>query len=55
MKKEIPFEWDEVCNNAFKSIKAYLMKPLVLVAPVPRRPLVLYITSQKHLVGVVLA
>ena len=34
MKKEIPFEWDEACNNAFKSIKAYLMKPPMLVAPI---------------------
>ena len=35
MKKGISFEWDEACNNAFKSIKAYLIKPPVLVAPVP--------------------
>ena len=34
MKKEIPFEWDEACNNAFKSINAYLMKPPMLVAPI---------------------
>lgn len=41
IKKGIPFEWDEACNNAFKSIKSYLMKPSVLVAPVPGKPLVL--------------
>ena len=29
MKKKILFEWDETCNIAFKSIKAYLMKPQV--------------------------
>ncbi|XP_057505589.1 uncharacterized mitochondrial protein AtMg00860-like [Actinidia eriantha] len=47
-KKGIPFEWDEACNNAFKCIKAYLMKPPVLAALVPRRPLVLYIAAQEH-------
>ncbi|KAL0427297.1 UNVERIFIED_CONTAM: hypothetical protein Slati_2904500 [Sesamum latifolium] len=35
MKKGVPFEWDEACRNAFRSIKSYLMKPPVLVAPVP--------------------
>ena len=55
MKKEIPFEWDEVCNNAFKSIKAYLMKPPVLVALTLGWPLVLYISVQKHSVGALLA
>ncbi|KAL0378908.1 UNVERIFIED_CONTAM: hypothetical protein Sradi_3196300 [Sesamum radiatum] len=29
MKKDVPFEWDEVCDKAFKSIKSYLMKLLV--------------------------
>ncbi|XP_057481975.1 uncharacterized protein LOC130768885 [Actinidia eriantha] len=55
MKKGIPFEWDETCNNAFKSIKAYLMKPPVLVAPIPGRPLVLYIVTQERSVGALLA
>ncbi|KAI3456919.1 hypothetical protein Pfo_013582 [Paulownia fortunei] len=47
MKKGIPFEWDKSCRNAFESIKIYLMKPPVLVAPVPGRPLILYIAAQK--------
>ncbi|XP_057461067.1 uncharacterized protein LOC130751463 [Actinidia eriantha] len=55
MKKGIPFEWDETCNNAFKSIKAYLIKPPVLVAPIPGRPLVLYIAAQERSVGALLA
>ena len=55
MKKGIPFEWDEVCNNAFKSIKAYLMKPLMLVALVLGRPLVLYIATQDCSIGALLA
>ncbi|KAK4403237.1 hypothetical protein Sango_1064400 [Sesamum angolense] len=48
MKKDIPFQWDEACDKAFKSIKSYLMKPPVLVAPVPGRPLILYITAQER-------
>ncbi|KAI3446917.1 hypothetical protein Pfo_003582 [Paulownia fortunei] len=55
MKQGISFEWDESCRNAFKSIKAYLMKPPVLAAPVPGRPLILYIAAQYRSVGALLA
>ncbi|KAL0440414.1 UNVERIFIED_CONTAM: Transposon Tf2-12 polyprotein [Sesamum latifolium] len=40
MKKDVPFEWDEAFDKVFKSIKSYLMKPLVLVPPVPLGPLI---------------
>ncbi|KAL0300176.1 UNVERIFIED_CONTAM: hypothetical protein Scaly_2568400 [Sesamum calycinum] len=39
----------------FRSIKSYLMKPPVLVAPVPRRPLILYIAAQECSVGALFA
>ncbi|KAL0423127.1 UNVERIFIED_CONTAM: hypothetical protein Sradi_0847500 [Sesamum radiatum] len=55
MKKGVSFEWDEACHNAFRSIKSYLMKPPVLVAPVPGRPLILYIAAQECSVGALLA
>ncbi|KAL0411689.1 UNVERIFIED_CONTAM: Transposon Tf2-12 polyprotein [Sesamum latifolium] len=55
MKKEVPFEWDEACDKAFKSIKLYLMKPLVLVAPVHGRLLILYVAAQERSVGILLA
>ncbi|KAL0427682.1 UNVERIFIED_CONTAM: hypothetical protein Slati_2943000 [Sesamum latifolium] len=55
MKKEVPFEWDEACDKAFKSIKSYLMKPPVLVAPVHGRPLILYVAAQERSVGILLA
>ncbi|KAL0406001.1 UNVERIFIED_CONTAM: hypothetical protein Slati_3914000 [Sesamum latifolium] len=55
MKKDVPFEWDEACDKAFKSIKFYLMKPPVLVAPVHGRPLILYVAAQEHSVGILLA
>ncbi|KAL0444371.1 UNVERIFIED_CONTAM: Transposon Tf2-12 polyprotein [Sesamum latifolium] len=55
MKKEVPFEWDEACDKAFKSIKSYLMKPPVLVALVHGRPLILYVAAQERSVGILLA
>ncbi|KAG9442391.1 hypothetical protein H6P81_018245 [Aristolochia fimbriata] len=55
LKKETPFEWNESCRNAFNNIKAYLTKPLVLVAPIVGRPLLLYIAAQKGSVGALLA
>ncbi|KAL0444585.1 UNVERIFIED_CONTAM: hypothetical protein Slati_2181200 [Sesamum latifolium] len=50
MKKDVPFEWDEACDKAFKS-----MKPSVLVAPVHGRPLILYVAAQERSVGILLA
>ncbi|XP_060200598.1 uncharacterized protein LOC132628857 [Lycium barbarum] len=55
MKKDIPFEWDQACANAFESIKSYLIKPPVLVAPIPGKPLILYIATQERSVGALLA
>ncbi|KAK4388288.1 hypothetical protein Sango_2435400 [Sesamum angolense] len=55
MKKDVPFQWDEACDKAFKSIKSYLMKPPVLIAPVPGRPLILYVAAQERSVGILLA
>ncbi|KAL0444704.1 UNVERIFIED_CONTAM: hypothetical protein Slati_2193100 [Sesamum latifolium] len=55
MKKDVPFAWDIACDKAFKSIKSYLMKPPVLVAPVHGRPLILYVAAQKRSVGILLA
>ncbi|XP_070013590.1 uncharacterized protein [Nicotiana sylvestris] len=55
MKKGIPFKWDQACSNAFESIKTYLVKPPVLAAPIPRKPLILYIAAQERFVGALLA
>ncbi|KAL0411919.1 UNVERIFIED_CONTAM: hypothetical protein Slati_3781600 [Sesamum latifolium] len=55
MKKDVPFEGDDACDKAFKSIKSYLMKPPVLVAPVFERPLILYVTAQERSTGILLA
>lgn len=55
MKKGVPFEWDQACQNAFDSIKAYLMKPPVLMSPKKGKPLLLYITALDGSLGALLA
>ena len=55
MQKDTTFEWDQACSNAFESIKSYLMKPPVLAAPIPGKPLILYIAAQERSVGALLA
>ncbi|KAK4389807.1 hypothetical protein Sango_2317700 [Sesamum angolense] len=55
MKKDVLFQWDEACDKAFKSIKSYLMKPPVLVAPVPGHSLILNVAAQECSVGILLA
>ena len=55
MKKDVPFEWDEACNNAFKSVKTYLLSSPILKAPILGRPLILYISVQEQSLGVLLA
>ncbi|KAK4380952.1 hypothetical protein Sango_3015100 [Sesamum angolense] len=54
-EKNVPFQWDEACDKVFKTIKSYLMKPTVLVAPVLDRPLILYVATQERSVGILLA
>ena len=55
MKKDVFFIWDQVCHNAFKNIKKYLLSPPILHAPVPDRPLILYTAAQERSLGVLLA
>ncbi|KAL0291240.1 UNVERIFIED_CONTAM: Polyprotein P3 [Sesamum angustifolium] len=38
-----------------RSIKSYLMKPPILIAPVPGRLLILYVAAQERFVGILLA
>ncbi|KAM2301621.1 hypothetical protein ACFX1S_032518 [Malus domestica] len=55
MKKDVPFVWDEACHNTFESIKKYLSSPPVLGAPVPGKPLILYIVAQESSIRALLA
>ncbi|PKI38148.1 hypothetical protein CRG98_041461, partial [Punica granatum] len=45
LRKNAAIEWDEECQKAFDTIKAYLVQPPVLVPPTPGHPLVLYLTA----------
>ena len=47
--------WNEKCQEAFEKIKNYLMKPPILVPPVPERPLLLYLTTTDTAMGALLA
>ncbi len=38
LHKNAAIEWDEECQKAFDSIKAYLVNPPVLVPPTPGKP-----------------
>ena len=55
LKKEIPMVWNEQCQEAFEKIKSYLMKPPILVPPVPEKPLLLYLTITNIAMGALLA
>ena len=55
LKKEVPTMWNEQCQEAFKKIKSYLMKPPILVPPVPEKPLLLYLTTTDTTMGDLLA
>ena len=55
MKKDVHFEWDEACSNAFASIKGYLLNPPILGAPILGKPLVLYIAAQEESLGALMA
>ena len=47
-------EWDEECQEAFDKVKEYLTNPPVLVLPVQRKPLILYLTVHERSMGYVL-
>ena len=51
MKKGASFEWDDSCRTTFKKIKEYLSHPPVLGAPIPGKPLRLYISAQEQSLG----
>jgi ribonuclease HI len=54
-KKDIPFKWDGECQRAFEEIKAYLLNPPVLAAPIPGKELILYTTALDGSLGALLA
>ncbi|KAA0061209.1 uncharacterized protein E5676_scaffold157G00320 [Cucumis melo var. makuwa] len=55
MRKDAVFDWDQSYQNAFDSIKKYLLNPPVLSAPTAGKPLILYIAAQETSLGALLA
>ena len=55
LKKEVPIVWNKQCQEAFKKIKNYLIKPPILVPPVPEKLLLLYLTTMDTAMGALLA
>lgn len=53
-KKDIPFFWDENCQQALDGIKSYLLNPPVLAAPIPGKELILYTTALDESLGALL-
>ncbi|PKI65414.1 hypothetical protein CRG98_014153 [Punica granatum] len=51
LSKNAAIKWDEKCQKAFDTIKAYLVQPPVLVLPTPDRPLILYLTVRRQSLG----
>src|SRR6185312_2260562 len=54
LKKSNPFGWTEKAQVALDCLKALLSSPLVLVAPEPCEPLLLYLAATNHVVSAAL-
>jgi hypothetical protein len=54
LRKSGPFIWIEEADEAFQELKRYLTSPLVIVAPEPSEPLLLYTTAIAKAVSMVL-
>ena len=55
LRKNQPTVWNNDCQCAFEKIKECLLSPLVLVPPIPRRPLLLYLSVSDIALGCMLA
>ena len=51
----VSFEWNDKCQEAFDELKSYLMNPPVLQAPIPGKPIILYLSTIEDSLGAVLA
>ncbi|XP_030453603.2 uncharacterized protein LOC115675132 [Syzygium oleosum] len=55
LKNNAKIEWDAECRDAFEKIKCYLSHSPILVPPVPKVPLILYLTIHDESLGAMLA
>src|SRR5438132_12182649 len=54
LKKADRFEWNPEAKRALRGLKEYLSLPLVLTAPLPEEPLLLYIAATPVVMNTVL-
>ena len=54
LKKHDSGEWTEECQIAFDKVKNYLSTPPILVPPILRKPLILYLTIHDKSMGCIL-
>ena len=55
LRKNQPMVWNDDFKHAFEKIKECLLSPPVLVSPIPRRPLLLYLSVSDLALGCMLA
>src|SRR5438552_19160913 len=51
LKKQSKFRWTPEAQQAFDELKKFLTNPPVLVPPMPKEPLLLYIVATSHVVS----
>src|SRR5436190_7163617 len=54
LKKQGKFQWTPEAQQAFDELKKFLTNPPVLVPPMPKEPLLLYIAATSHLVSTII-
>ena len=54
LKKKIPFVWNDECRATFDQLKEYLSSPPLLVKPVDKEPLMLYLAISEIALSVAL-
>ena len=54
LKKYDSGEWTEECQTTFDKVKDYLSTLPILVPPIPKKPLIMYLTVQEKSMGYVL-
>jgi hypothetical protein len=54
LKKSDKFEWTAEASQALEELKTFLMTPSVLVPPVPKETLLLYISASTQVASAVL-
>ena len=54
LQKHNSDKWNEECQIAFNKVKEYLTNAPILVPPMPKRPLILYLTVHERSMGCIL-